>query len=226
MWLHYPNIISSNLPNAILLHWYLSKKSRKDFFHGVLLQHIPSCSQSPWFSWGTSITLMFVIGTTQQSTNNPRGSIVESIDDNFLLLVMERPTWKAGLLDLKLYNKEGLVADTKAVATFITVIMEFHIAWGRNSPELQESQLQSLQGPSLKNFTWTCFAGSRILEYSTITSSRLKTSAWPARNSCQNPNIGRRYKGGEKRDRSPGSITVMLSECVKMQQGRPRPIWN
>lgn len=43
MFYDYPNIISSGLPNAILLHWYLSKQWCKDVFPGALLQHIPLC---------------------------------------------------------------------------------------------------------------------------------------------------------------------------------------
>jgi len=39
---------------------------------------------------------------------------LQSIDDNFLMQVVEEPTRKGSLLDLVLTNKEGLVEDVKA----------------------------------------------------------------------------------------------------------------
>jgi len=39
---------------------------------------------------------------------------LQSIDDNFLMQVVEEPTSKSALLDLVLTNKEGLVEDVKA----------------------------------------------------------------------------------------------------------------
>jgi len=38
---------------------------------------------------------------------------LQSIDDNFLIQVVEEPTRKGALLDLVLRNKEGLVEDVK-----------------------------------------------------------------------------------------------------------------
>ena len=38
---------------------------------------------------------------------------LQSIDDNFLMQVVEEPTRKGALLDLVLTNKEGLVEDVK-----------------------------------------------------------------------------------------------------------------
>jgi len=39
---------------------------------------------------------------------------LQSIDDNFLMQVVEEPTRKGALLDLLIKNKEGLVEDVKA----------------------------------------------------------------------------------------------------------------
>lgn len=197
MWLHYPNIISSSLPNAILLPWYLSKKWCKDLFHGLLLQHIFLCSQSPWFPRGTSTTLTSVERATQQSTNNTSWWL-ESVDDNFVLPpVMEGPTRKSALLEPILYNKEDLATDVKALATFIMVTIR---SW--NSLLLEEEISLSFRRVNFSLFRdhlWriSCEHALQrrgILEsqYSTITLSRLKTSAWWARNACQNSNLGRR----------------------------------
>jgi len=39
---------------------------------------------------------------------------LQSVDDNFLMQVVEKPTRKGALLDLVLTNKEELVEDVKA----------------------------------------------------------------------------------------------------------------
>lgn len=57
---------------------------------------------------------------------------LESIDEHFLLQVMEGPSRKSVLTDLILMNKEGLVADVKAGATLVTVTVR---SWNFVLPE-------------------------------------------------------------------------------------------
>jgi len=49
---------------------------------------------------------------TARNTQSRR--FLQSIDDNFLMQVVEEPTRRGALLDLVLTNKEGLVEDVKA----------------------------------------------------------------------------------------------------------------
>lgn len=194
MWLHYPNIISSSLPNAILLHWYLSKKWCKDLFHGLLLQPISLCIKVPGPHGGLQ---PLYCCRNNMAKHKKSKQWLESINDNFLLLVMEGPDRKAVLLDLKLGNREGLAAEVKAQAIFIAVITG---SW--NSVLLEEQTALGLRRVSsslFRNLLWraSCehaLQRRKILErqYSVITSPRLKTSAWWAKNSCQNSNLGRR----------------------------------
>lgn len=72
---------------------------------------------------------------------------LESINDNFLLLVIEGPNRKAVLLDLKLCNREGLAAGVKALAIFITVTTR---SW--NSVLLEEETALGLRRDNFSLF--------------------------------------------------------------------------
>lgn len=75
---------------------------------------------------------------------------------------MERPTRKAALQDLKLCDKEGLVADVKAVATSVTVTIR---SW--NSVLLEDETVLGFRRVNfcIRNFTeefhGTCSTGKK-----------------------------------------------------------------
>jgi len=60
---------------------------------------------------GSSTTLATAGKTTQPGTQSR--SFLQSINDNFLMQVMEEPTRTGALQDLVLTNKEALVEDVK-----------------------------------------------------------------------------------------------------------------
>jgi len=117
---------------------------------------------------------------------------LQSIDDNFLMQVVEDPTRRGMLLDLVLMNKEGLVEDMKiggSLSCSDCEIVEFRILHGGNMARSKIKTLDfrranfGLFEDLLRGIPWVRAlegrGSKRAGRYLSITSSMLWISASP-----------------------------------------------
>jgi len=177
---------------------------------------------------------------------------LQSIDDNFLMQVVQEPTKKGALLDLVLTNKEGLVEDVKAGGRLVYrdhEMVEFRIPHGgsRAISRIKTLDLRranfglfkallggipwasGLEGRGFQE-CWSLFKHHFLHAQDQCIPLRKKSSKGGRRPPWLNkePLAELRWKRKVcgKRDRLLGKNIGMWSERAGVQQGRPRPTWN
>jgi len=112
---------------------YYSSPDQEEEADEAFYRQLQAASQSQ------ALVLMGVFSHPDISWEDPTARqaqsrrFLQSINDNFLMQVVEEPTRKGALLDLVLTNKEGLVEDVKVGGTLSSIdheMVEFRILHG------------------------------------------------------------------------------------------------
>jgi len=179
---------------------------------------------------------------------------LQSIDDNFLMQVVEEPTRKGVLLDLVLKNKEGLVEDVKVggrLGCSDHEMVEFRILRGGSRgisriktldfrranfglfKELLGGILwaRALEGRGVQE-CWSLFkhhflhAQERCIPLRKKSRKGGRRPTWMSKELLAELRWKRKVHGMWKEGQATWEEYRNVSEHARMQRGRPRPTWN